>query len=134
MSSELLTIGKVSQRTGCNIETIRFYEKEGLLPAPGRTAGGHRLYGSEDVKRLVFVCRCRELGFSMHEIRQLSLLVDCDNVSCKSVKAIADEHLRDVRSKLDELKKVERVLRRLSDQCSGADVPQCPIMDVLCEH
>ncbi len=131
MSGDRLPIGKVAARTGCNIETIRFYEKEGLLPPPGRTEGGHRLYTTEMVGRLVFVRRCRELGFSMAEIRQLLSLVDGDQVSCERVKDIADQHLLDIRSKIADLRKMERTLRDLSSQCSGDDVPQCPIIEVL---
>ncbi|MCZ6868160.1 MAG: helix-turn-helix domain-containing protein [Gammaproteobacteria bacterium] len=131
MSGDRLSIGKVAARTGCNIETIRFYEKEGLLPPPGRTEGGHRLYTTEMVGRLVFVRRCRELGFSMAEIGQLLSLVDGDQVSCERVKDIADLHLVDIRSKIADLRKMERTLRDLSSQCSGDDVPQCPIIEVL---
>ena len=131
MSGDRLSIGKVAARTGCNIETIRFYEKQGLLPPPGRTEGGHRLYTTEMVGRLVFVRRCRELGFSMAEIGQLLSLVDGDQVSCERVKDIADLHLVDIRSKIADLRKMERTLRDLSSQCSGDDVPQCPIIEVL---
>ncbi len=126
-----LSIGKVAAQTGCNIETIRFYEKQALLPPPYRTEGGHRLYTSEMVGRLVFVRRCRELGFSMNEIRQLLSLVDREQVSCERVKTIADEHRRDIRSKIADLRKMERTLRELSSRCSGLDVPDCPIIEVL---
>ncbi len=134
MSGKRLSIGKVAAQTACNIETIRFYEKEGLLPPPGRTEGGHRLYTTEMVGRLVFVRRCRELGFSMAEIRQLLSLVDGDQVSCERVKDIADLHLVDIRSKIVDLRKMERTLRDLAGQCSGDDVPQCPIIEVLQHH
>ena len=133
MSDNPLTIGKVAAKTGANIETIRFYEKKGLLPPPNRTEGGHRLYTSDMVGRLVFIRRSRELGFSMNEIRQLLTLVDREQVSCERVKAIADEHWRDIRSKIADLRKMERTLRELSDQCSGENAPECPIIDVLQE-
>ena len=77
-----LTIGKVSEITLCKIETIRYYEKEKLLPAPSRSAGGHRIYSTQSVDRIVFIRRCRELGFSMLEVRELLSLVDQDHVSC----------------------------------------------------
>ena len=131
MSDNRLSIGKVSAKTGCNIETIRFYEKETLLPAPDRTEGGHRLYSTKLVERLVFIRRSRELGFSMAEIRQLLSLVDGEQVSCERVKQIADQHLRDVRAKISDLKRMERTLDDLSNQCSGDDVPQCPIIEEL---
>jgi MerR family mercuric resistance operon transcriptional regulator len=131
MSDNRLTIGKVAAKTGCNVETIRFYERESLLPAPGRTEGGHRLYTDDMVRRLVFIRRSRELGFSMDEIRQLLSLVDGEQVSCERVKSIADEHLTDVRAKIADLRKMEWTLRELSDRCSGDDAPDCPIIDAL---
>lgn len=126
-----LTIGKVADQTGYNIETIRFYEKEGLLPKPNRTEGGHRLYTEEMVKRLVFVRRARELGFSMNEIRQLLTIVDGNLISCERVKTITDIHIKEIRSKITDLKKMERILSDLSNQCSGKDIPECPIIDAL---
>lgn len=131
MSDNRLTIGKVAAKTGCNVETIRFYEKESLLPAPARTEGGHRIYTDGMVRRLVFIRRSRELGFSMDEIRELLSLVDGEQVSCERVKVIADEHLTDVRAKIADLRKMERTLRELLDGCSGDDVPDCPIIDAL---
>jgi MerR family mercuric resistance operon transcriptional regulator len=127
----MLSIGKVATETGCQIETIRYYEKEGLLPTPERTSGGHRLYTDQMVERLQFVRRCRELGFSMGEIRQLLSIVDGEHVSCERVKNIALEHLQDIQSKIQDLVKMERILRDLTDQCSGKDVPNCPIVDAL---
>ena len=131
MSDNRVTIGAVSAETGCNIETIRFYEKEGLLPKPERSEGGHRLYTGDHVSRLSFVRRCRELGFSMDEIRQLLSLVDGHEVSCERVKRIADDHLADVKAKIADLKKMEKSLLDLSSTCTGADVPECPMLDVL---
>lgn len=131
MSDNRLSIGKVAAHTGCKIQTIRFYEKEGLLPEPSRTEGGHRLYTSSQVARLVFIRRSRELGFSMDEIRQLLSLVDGNQVSCEKVKSIADGHLRDVRAKISDLRKMETTLRDLSRRCSGGDVPECPIIEAL---
>ncbi len=131
MCDELLTIGKVAIQTDCNIETIRYYEKENLLAPPHRTEGGHRLYTAEMVKRLVFIRRCRELGFSMQEIRELLSVVDGEQVSCEHVKQISDLHLSDIRSKISDLRKMARSLKELSSQCSGEDVPECPIIDVL---
>ena len=125
------TIGKVAKATGLNIETIRFYEKEGLLPAPDRSPGGHRLYSSDQVARLTFIRRSRELGFSMVEIRQLLGLVDGNEVSCERVKHIADAHLADIQAKIADLQKMKRSLETLSAECSGRDVPDCPIIDVL---
>ena len=131
MSNDRLTIGKVAEQTGCHIETIRYYEKEDLLPPPGRSAGGHRLYTTDLIERLVFIRRSRELGFSMQEIRELLSVVDGRQVSCERVKNLADTHLKDIRSKISDLRRMETTLRELSNQCSGDDVPECPIIEAL---
>ncbi len=129
--AELITIGKVADRTGCNIETIRYYEKEGLLPEPPRSSGGHRLYSQHLVERLVFIRRARQLGFSMLEIKQLHAIVDGEVVSCERVKSIADEHLEEISLKIVDLTRMQTILRELSHQCSGEDVPECPIISAL---
>ncbi|MCZ6853571.1 MAG: helix-turn-helix domain-containing protein [Gammaproteobacteria bacterium] len=134
MSNDRVTIGKVATQTGCNIETIRYYEKESLLPPPGRTEGGHRLYSIDMIERLVFIRRSRELGFSMDVIRRLLSIVDGEQVSCERVKHIAEVHLHDIRAKITDLRKMERTLYELSKQCSGEDVPECPIIEVLQQH
>ena len=126
-----LTIGKVSTQTGCNIETIRFYEREGILPKPQRTSGGHRIYNRTQIERIVFIRRCRELGFSMDEIRQLLSVVDQNNISCERVKEIAQHHLEDIALRIEDLRKMEYTLSELARQCSGMDVPDCPIIDAL---
>lgn len=131
MPNDRMMIGKVAEQTGCNVETIRFYEKERLLPQPNRSQGGHRLYTIELVDRLRFIRRCRELGFTLDEIRELFSLVDKEQVSCERVKTIADNHLEDVRGKIADLRKMERTLRVLSDQCPGGDIPECPIIEAL---
>ena len=95
--SKDFTIGKLSSQTGVNIETIRYYEKEGILLAPPRTDGGHRLYAEEHYKRLMFVRRIRELGFSLDEIRTMLSMVDGGNLTCAEVKEITVKHLEDVR-------------------------------------
>ena len=126
-----LTIGRVATRTGCNVQTIRYYEKEGLLPAPRRSEGGHRLYTVLQVERLVFIRRSRQLGFTMEEIKQLLAIVDGHNVSCELVKKIADARAEDITTKIRDLKKMQRILKSLSDECSGEDVPDCPIIESL---
>ena len=126
-----MSIGKVAAHTGCNRETIRFYEKEALLPKPERTEGGHRIYTKDIVNRLVFIRRARELGFAMAEVRQLLSIIDGDQISCEQVKKITDTHLQDVRLKIKDLKNMERTLSFLSSKCSGIDIPECPIIDML---
>jgi len=126
-----LTIGKVAKQTNCNIETIRYYERESLLPKPPRTSGGHRLYSDAIIKRLVFIRRSRELGFTMVEIRQLLSVVDGEVISCEKVKHIAENHLLDIKTRISDLEKMQRTLVKLSRQCSGENVPECPIIEVL---
>jgi len=124
-------IGELSKQAGCKIETIRYYEQQELMPPPPRTDGGHRLFNSAMVGRLQFIRRSRELGFSMHEIRQLLSIIDGKQVSCERVKTIAEEHLHDITAKIADLRKMQRTLSELAGQCSGEDVPDCPIIDVL---
>lgn len=130
-SSYPIGIGELSKRTICKIETIRYYEQQALMPPPPRTDGGHRLYNAEMVGRLKFIRRSRELGFSMDEIRQLLSLVDGEQVSCERVKTIAEVHLRDIKAKIHDLRKMQRTLSDLSGRCSGEDVPECPIINDL---
>jgi len=126
-----LTIGKMSKLTGCNIETIRYYERIGIMPAPPRTAGGHRLYGQDHVKRLTFIRRGRELGFKLAEVRGLLRLVDGDDYTCGEVKLLTLDHAREVRGKIADLRKMERVLTKMAAECEGGEVPECPIIEAL---
>jgi MerR family mercuric resistance operon transcriptional regulator len=126
-----LTIGALSKRTGVNIETIRYYERIGMLPAPPRTAGGHRIYDRERAKRLGFVKRSRELGFSLDEIRAMLSLVDGGGYTCAEVREMTVRHRNDVRRKIADLRKMERALGHMISQCSGDTVPDCPIINEL---
>ena len=125
-----LTIGALSVRSGVNIETIRYYERIGLLPAPPRSQGGHRLYSPEHRKRLVFIRRSRELGFTLDEIRNLLNLMGGGH-TCGEVQAVAVEHLKDVRAKITDLRRMERTLAATVARCEGGDAPDCPILDAL---
>ena len=131
MAENRLTIGKVAEQTGCHIETIRYYEKEKLLPSPDRSEGGNRLYSTPLIERLIFIRRSRELGFSMAEIRELLSVVDGKQVSCERVKQVADAHLSDIQAKITDLRRMLKTLKELSNQCSGSDVPDCPIIEAL---
>ena len=130
----MITIGGLSKQTGCHIETIRYYERIGILSKPPRTEGGHRLYEREQIKRLVFVRRSRELGFSLEEIRTLLRLVDGKRYTCREVKAVTEQHLEDVGKKISDLRKLQRTLNGISSQCDGGLVPECPIIDALFEE
>ena len=129
-----MSIGKLATDTGCNIETIRYYERVGLVPEPPRTEGGHRLYGSEDRKRLLFIRRGRQLGFSIVEIRGLLDLVDRGDYECGQAREIAVAHLVDVRGKIADLRRLERTLAEISSQCKGGALPECPVIDALSRH
>ena len=126
-----LTIGTLSHRTGCHIETIRYYERIGLMPRTARSDGGHRLYGEDHVKRLGFIRRSRELGFTLDEIRSLLGLVDGRRYTCAQVKRITVEHLDEVHRKVADLRKIERVLKDMAAQCDGGAVPKCAVIDAL---
>ena len=126
-----LTIGALSKRTGCNIETIRYYERIGILPVPPRTKGGHRLYSRDHFKRLFFVRRSRELGFSLKEVRGLLSLVDGGDYTCAEVKTLTLKHADEVKRKITDLKKLERVLKSMASQCEGGEIPECPVIDAL---
>ena len=103
-------IGVMSRETGVNIETIRYYERVELMPKPDRTVGGNRQYAHDHLKRLFFIKRSRELGFSIDEIRAMLTMVDRDGVSCGEVHAMTMEHLGSVKTKIQHLKKLERAL------------------------
>ena len=126
-----LTIGPLSDRVGCNIETIRYYERIGLMPRAARSEGGHRLYGEDHVKRLGFIRRGRELGFTLDQIRRLLRLVDGRRYTCAQVKRVTVEHLTEIHRKLADLRTIERVLNDMAAQCDGGAVPKCAVMDAL---
>lgn len=133
MSDHKFTIGRLSGRTGVNIETIRYYEKIALLPKPPRSSGGHRLYGSAETERLNFIRRARELGFSLAEIRSLIGLEEA-RPTCAEVHALTGEHINAIRSRVKDLKKLEKRLVTLAQKCTQEPVPQCPILDALSDQ
>ncbi len=122
---------EIAKRTGCNLETVRYYEKVGLLPDPPRTQGGHRAYGAEHERRLRFILRARELGFTLDEIRALLRLVDKRNAPCGQVREVAAGHLLDVQEKIADLKRMERVLKDVVAQCADGSRPECPLIETL---
>ena len=126
-----LTRGDLARATGCNIETIRYYEKIGLLPDPSRTDAGYRIYSAAHATRLRFILRARELGFSMEDIRGLLGLEDGAAPTCAEVKERTERHLADVHAKIADLRRIESVLAETAGRCSGADVPDCPVLDTI---
>ena len=129
--ADALTIGKLSELTGVNIETIRYYERTKVLPAPPRTDSGRRVYQSSDVRTLAFLRRARELGFSLDDIRTLLRLGGPEKASCREVRRIAAHHLDDIRAKIGDLRKLERLLAKTVAQCTGTTAPDCPVLDIL---
>jgi MerR family mercuric resistance operon transcriptional regulator len=129
--AEGLSIGELSRLTGANIETIRYYERIKMLPAPPRTSGGRRLYGSTETRTLGFIRRARQLGFILDDIRALLDLGGPGNASCVEVREIASHHLEHIRAKIADLKKLERLLASTIAKCSGGRAPDCPVIDIL---
>jgi MerR family mercuric resistance operon transcriptional regulator len=126
-----MLIGTISSKTDVPIETIRYYERVGILPQPDRSEGGQRLYDSSQIRRISFVKRCRDLGFSLKEIGNLLALVDEGDQTCKEVYSVTTKHLENVRKKLADLKKLERVLKEMPGLCSRGSKPDCPIIEAL---
>jgi DNA-binding transcriptional MerR regulator len=130
-----LKIGALAERTGTNAPTIRYYEEIGLLRAADRQSGGQRVYGEADVKRLTFIRRCREFGFSIDQVRALVALVQDPLSSCMHARDLAYEHLVAVRAKLAELKALERSISAFvascDASCAGGPGPDCVILDDL---
>jgi len=126
-----IAIGALSKHTGTNIETIRYYERIGLLPAPARSSGGYRLYGTGHLKRLNFIRRARMLGFSIGEVRTLLRLADERKQPCAEVRVVAEAHLKDVRAKISDLRRMERVLKVTVARCAEGRRSDCPVIEAL---
>ncbi|MBX9933463.1 MAG: helix-turn-helix domain-containing protein [Methylobacterium sp.] len=126
-----LSIGRMAAAAGVNLETVRYYERIGLMPPPDRTEGGHRAYDAAHVRRLAFIRHARALGFGIEDIRTLLALSAPGHRSCRDVRDIASAHLSEVRTKLAHLARLERILGDTVDQCSGAATPVCPVLDML---
>lgn len=131
MGAPHYSIGALSAETGVNIETIRYYERIGLMPAPPRTEGRHRIYDIVHLKRLRFIRRSRELGLSLDQVRALLGLAGVHALTCAEVKDLAEQHIAEIRQKVKDLKRLERVLTDLAARCHGRKVPECPILDAL---
>lgn len=130
-----LKIGALAAQTGTNAPTIRYYEDIGLLRPADRMPGGQRVYGDADVKRLTFIRRCREFGFSIDQVRSLIALVQDPRSSCMHARDLAQEHLGKVRAKLSELKALERsitaFIERCDASCAGGPGPDCVVLEGL---
>lgn len=130
-----LKIGELAERTGTTTPTIRYYESIGLLPPAARQRGGQRRYAPSDVRRLVFIRRCRNFGFSVEQVRDLAELVEDASRCCTDARDLAQAHLEHVRAKLGELRTLEREIAafvaRCETECAGGPGPSCvPLTDL----
>lgn len=126
-----LSIGSLAEKTGVHIETIRYYEREDILPKAIRSESGRRLYDEGDVRRLNFIHKCRSLGFSLKEIISLMSLVDTGDYTCRQVHDLTLVHTKEISEKISDLRKMEQVLIEMAEHCSQGNVPECPIIDSL---
>jgi Cu(I)-responsive transcriptional regulator len=129
--SDELTIGRLAAATSTSVETIRWYEKVGLLRPPQRTGGNYRRYSRDDLARLSFIRRSRELGFSIVQVRALLDLSDDRSQDCATVDVIASAHLREIDRKITDLTALRRELSGLVTSCKGGTVAQCRILEAL---
>ena len=132
----MLTRGKLAAETGCNIETIRYYESTGLMPAPARTASGYRSYNTEHLRRLNFIQRARALGFSSDQIRGLlDLTAPGEEHTRAEVKSLTEQHIDAIAEKIRDLQSMKRRLSQISSFCdgSGKSAHTCPILESLFE-
>lgn len=127
----MLTRGKLAERTGCNAETIRYYEKTGLLPDPPRNASGYRIYGDEHIRLVGFIQRARALGFAAEPLRDLLDLTTASGKHTRAeVKGLTQQHIDEISDKIKDLQKLKKRLIEISSHCDGADATarDCPIL------
>ncbi|MEL6859775.1 MAG: helix-turn-helix domain-containing protein [Pseudomonadota bacterium] len=129
-----MTIGRLSKAAGVKVTTIRYYESIGLMGEPDRSDSGQRLYGDDAVQRLSFIRHGRELGFPTEAIRELITLQSNPGEDCAVVEAIAEDQLQNVRTRLKQLRALERELKRMITSCEGGKVCECRIMSALNDH
>jgi len=130
----MLTIGTLAKQTGTKVQTIRYYEEIGLMPAPERTEGGQRRYGAAALDRLAFIRHARDLGFGLDAIRELLSLSDRPDRPCADVDAIARRHLSDVERRIARLETLRLELGRMLAQCNAGCVSDCRVLEVLRDH
>lgn len=126
-----ITIGKLAEKSGVGVDTIRFYERRGLLPQPRRTASGYRIFAPEAAERIRFIRHAKDLGFSLDEIRKLLELQD-EGGRKSAVRALTQQKITEIDARIADLKRMRNVLQDLSDQCTGrGSVAACPIIEAL---
>ncbi len=126
-----MRIGELAAATGVQPETIRYYEHEGLLPAPARAANNYRVYGRAHQRRLTFLKRLRELGFRLDEARELLAMIDNDETSCARVRMLAGGHLDEIRARRRDLERLESAMAELVGRCHGRETPDCSLLEAL---
>jgi len=133
MKKLTIPIGRLAKICECKVETIHYYEKVGILLEPFRTSGGHRIYSHTDSKRLKFIRKCRYLGFSLDQIKELLKFIDEPNHMCSEVKALAMQQYRMVQQQIDEMKRLQQALNQMIVKCKGEQysIDDCPIIDAL---
>ncbi|KGJ99188.1 MerR family transcriptional regulator [Thalassotalea sp. ND16A] len=133
MGFEKYSIGQLSKKSGCKVETVHYYERIELMPEPPRTEGGHRVYSLTHVKRLNFIRRSRELGFKIEQIRELLKFIDEPNHYCGEVRAMAMQQSRVVQEKILDLQRLQSALDEMVTHCKGNQnsIDDCPIVDAL---
>jgi DNA-binding transcriptional MerR regulator len=134
VADEALRIGDLAKATATKVETIRYYERIGLLPAPGRTAGNYRAYGPRHRERLSFIRHARELGFSIGAVRDLLRLADDPDRPCEGADRIARVHLADVERRMARLASLRAELERMLLRCEGGRIAECRVIEVLADH
>ena len=129
---KLMTIGNISKQSGIGVETVRFYEKSGLIDEPSRTESGYRQYPESTVLRIQFIKRAKELGFTLKEIRELLHLRLDPTTTCEDVRLMSEEKLENVRAKIQSLQGIEKALGELIGACAvGGPDGECPILEAL---
>jgi DNA-binding transcriptional MerR regulator len=132
MEKRRFSIGDLAKGTGTKVVTVRYYEQIGLLPVPSRTAANYRTYSNEEMRRLRFIRRCRGLGFTLDQIRDLLRVSSRQDEECAEVDRITGQHLIEVEQKISDLKRLAKELRRLNSCCQGNGViADCRIIEAL---
>jgi MerR family mercuric resistance operon transcriptional regulator len=129
-----MRIGMLARQTGCQVETIRYYERVGILPEPQRGLNNYRHYGEMHRRRLRFVRRCRDLGFRLEEVRNLLGMIDGGTQSCAEVEALARQHLDEIQTKIADLRQMESRLGQLLASCRGGNMPDCSLLELLFDN
>ncbi len=134
MNLKNYSIGQLAKKSGCKVQTIRYYENINLIPEPMRSEGNQRIYSRDDLDRLIFVRHSRALGFSIEDIRQLIYLTEDSKKSCDTVDKITSLHLQEVNNRITKLTALKNELERMIKRCKGGKIDDCQIIAVLANH